>query len=283
MSFIDHLEELRWHLIRATLSIVVFSLTAFMFPRIVFYEVIFAPSRTDFISFRVLCDLSHALGTEALCITKLPFELQNRVMAGQFTMHIFASFIIGLIGAFPYAFWEIWRFVKPGLYQNEKQVTRFATFFVTLLFLTGVFFGYYIVSPLAINFLSNYQIDPSILNEIDITSYISTLAMVVLACGVMFQLPIVVYFLSKIGVLTPAFMRQYRKHAVVIILVVSAVITPPDPITQLFVAFPIFLLYQVSILISARVEKNAKKEDAAWEAKYGQKRIGGSGVAGTEG
>jgi sec-independent protein translocase protein TatC len=178
-------------------------------------------------------------------------------------MHILASVIIGLVLAFPYAFWEIWRFVKPGLYETEQQVTRGATFFVTLLFLTGVLFGYYVLSPLAINFLTSYQVDPSILNEIDLTSYVSTIAMMVLACGLMFQLPMVVYFLSKVGVVTPELMIEYRKHAFVVILIVGAVITPPDPITQIFVATPIFFLYQGSILISARVHRRAAKEEAA--------------------
>jgi len=166
-----------------------------------------------------------------------------------------ASIVIGLVCAFPYAFWEIWRFVKPGLYPEEVKVSRGATFYVTMLFLTGVFFGYYVVSPLAINFLSNYQVDPSVINEFDITSYVSTLAMMVLACGLMFQLPVVVYFLAKVGIVTPALMRTYRKHALVVILIVSAVITPPDPITQIFVSLPIFGLYQISIYIAAAIEK----------------------------
>lgn len=259
MSFLDHLEELRWHLMRAVLSVAVFTIIAFMSKSFVYNTILLGPKKLDFVTYRVLCNLSEVVGSDALCITELPFIIQNRKMTGQFTMHILSSFVIGLICAFPYAFWEIWRFVKPGLYHNERQVSRGATFFVTLLFMTGVFFGYFIVSPLAINFLSNYQVDPSVLNEIDLSSYISTLAMIVLACGVMFQLPIVVFFLSKVGLVTPPFMREYRKHAFVIILIISAIITPPDPITQIFVALPIAVLYEMSILVSAYVVRKENK------------------------
>jgi len=255
MSFLDHLEELRWHLMRAVLSIFVFAVIAFIGKSFVFNVILFGPSRTDFLTYQLLCDLSQLINSKVLCIETLPFTVQSRTMTGQFAMHIMASIVIGLVCAFPYAFWEIWRFVKPGLYPEEVKVSRGATFYVTMLFLTGVFFGYYVVSPLAINFLSNYQVDPSVINEFDITSYVSTLAMMVLACGLMFQLPVVVYFLAKVGIVTPALMRTYRKHALVVILIVSAVITPPDPITQIFVSLPIFGLYQISIYIAAAIEK----------------------------
>ncbi|MEM1136836.1 MAG: twin-arginine translocase subunit TatC [Bacteroidota bacterium] len=261
MSFLDHLEELRWHLIRAVASIFVFSVIALLSKSIVFGTIIFGPTKLDFPTYTLLCKVSELINSDVLCIDKISFIVQNRQMTGQFTMHILASVIIGLVLAFPYAFWEIWRFVKPGLYDNEQKVTRGATFFVTLLFLSGVFFGYFILSPLAINFLTNYQVDPSILNEIDLTSYVSTIAMMVLACGLMFQLPMVVYFLSKVGVVTPELMKEYRKHAFIVILVVSAVITPPDPVTQVFIALPIFFLYQGSIVVSARVHKKAEKEE----------------------
>ncbi|MEN7547520.1 twin-arginine translocase subunit TatC [Rapidithrix thailandica] len=268
MSFLDHLEELRWHLIRAIGSILVFTIIAFLAKSFVFGVVVFGPANVDFVTYKMLCKLSGLIGSQVLCIEQLPFILQNRTMTGQFTMHILASIVVGLVCAFPYAFWEIWRFVKPGLYDTEQKVSRGATFFVSLLFLTGVSFGYFIVSPLAVNFLSNYQIDPSIKNEIDITSYISTLAMIVLACGLMFQLPIVVFFLSKVGLVNPPLMRQYRKHALVIILIVSAIITPPDPVTQIFVALPIFLLYEVSIQISGMVIRKLAREEQLYEEEF---------------
>lgn len=260
MSFLDHLEELRWHLLRSVASIFLFTLMAFIAKDFVFQTIIFGPSRTDFITYRLLCQLSEKVGYDVLCIEKLPFVIQSRTLTGQFTMHIVGSVVIGVVCAFPYAFWEIWRFVKPGLYAHEQRFTQGATFFVSLLFLLGVGFGYFILSPLAINFLSNYQLDPSIANEFDITSYVSTLATLVLACGLMFQLPMVVYFLSKIGILTPSFMREYRRHAIVVILIIAAVITPPDPFSQVLVAAPITVLYELSIFISAKVEKSRLKE-----------------------
>ncbi|OHX68129.1 twin-arginine translocase subunit TatC [Flammeovirga pacifica] len=264
MSFLDHLEELRWHVMRGVGSILIFSILAFISKKFVFNVIILGPSRLDFPTYQWLCELSHYLDTDVLCIQSLPFTIQSRTMTGQFAMHIMSSFVIGLIMAFPYTFWEIWRFIKPGLYNNEKSAATGATFFVSLLFATGVLFGYYVVSPLAVNFLSNYQIDESVLNEFDITSYISTIAMIVLSGGIMFQLPMVVYVLSKSDMITPDVMKEYRKHALVVILIISAIITPPDPITQVMIAGPIFALYEISILICARVVK--KKQKAAEKA-----------------
>lgn len=259
MSFLDHLEELRWHLIRAAASIFVFALIAFVSKDFVWHDLILGPSRPDFWSYRALCDLGAAINSELLCIEVLPFTIQSREMTGQFTMHITSSFIIGIICAFPYAFWEFWRFIGPGLYPKERNMTKGAVFFVSILFISGVLFGYYIVSPLSINFLSNYQVSPTILNEFDIKSYVSTLSMLVLACGIMFQLPIVVYFLSEAGFVTPALMKQYRRHAIVVILIISAILTPPEVISQILMSFPMLFLYQISIYISGMVLKNKRK------------------------
>jgi sec-independent protein translocase protein TatC len=250
MSFIDHLEELRWHLIRAFASIFVFSVAAFVAKDFVFGGLILGPSRASFYTYRMLCEIS-----QVVCVDKLPFIIQSRTMAGQFTMHMASSFAVGIICAFPYAFWEIWRFIKPGLYNTERQAATGATFFVSLLFILGVLFGYYVVTPISINFLANYQIDPSIVNEFDIVSYVSTVAMIVLGSGLMFQLPVVAFFLSKVGLITPEFMRVYRRHAIVIIMIVAAVITPPDVVSQVIVSMPLLLLYEMSIYISAWVEK----------------------------
>lgn len=259
MSFLDHLEELRWHLIRAAASIFIFAIIAFLSKDFVWGTLILGPSKTDFWSYRALCTLGDALHSDVLCIKELPFILQSRQMTGQFTMHLSSSFIIGLICAFPYAFWEFWRFIGPGLYPKERKVTRGAVFFVSILFIMGVLFGYYIVAPLSINFLSNYQVSSTILNEFDIQSYVSTIAMLVLACGLMFQLPIVVFFLSEAGFVTPAMMKQYRKHAVVVILIISAVLTPPDVISQVLMALPMIFLYQISIYISVIVLRNKRR------------------------
>ena len=258
MSFIDHLEELRWHIIRSLGAIMVFAVAAFLMKDFIFHNIILAPSRTDFWTYRMLCNS----GVDDLCIDKLPFILQSRQMTGQFTMHLTASFLIGIVIAFPYAFWEIWRFISPALYSEEKSVSKGAVFFVTLLFALGILFGYYAVAPLSINFLANYQIDPSVLNEFDITSYISTLSMLVLTCGLMFQLPVVVYFLTKTGVATPQSMRDYRKLAVVVILIASAVLTPPDLMSQILISLPLMVLYEISIYVSAFILRKQRRLDA---------------------
>ena len=209
----------------------------------------------------MLCNLCINMSSDALCISELPFIIQSRQMTGQFSMHITSSFVIGLICAFPYAFWEIWRFVKPGLYDKERKAATGATFYVSLLFFMGVFFGYFVVTPISINFLSNYQIDPSILNEFDIISYVSTVTTLVLACALLFQLPIVVYFATKAGLVSSSLLKTYRKHSIIVILMLSAVLTPPDPFSQVLIAIPLGLLYQLSILIAIKLEKKERKQE----------------------
>lgn len=261
MSFLDHLEELRWHIIRAVGSIFLFAILAFIFIKEIFNAVILAPSRPDFWTYRQMCKLSDATGYVDLCVKKLDFTLQSLGVSDQFTMALTSSVIIGLCFAFPYAFWEVWRFIKPGLKITEKKAARGAVFYVSLLFLMGLFFGYYIVSPLAINFLANYQITPEIKNQFDITSYIGVLATLSLGCALVFQMPMVAYVLSKVGVLTPKFMRDYRKHAWIVILVVAGIITPsPDIYSQVLVALPLAMLYEVSILVSRSIERARQKE-----------------------
>lgn len=262
LSFVEHLEVLRWHLIRGVASIAIFAIAAFLSKRIIFHHIVLAPSRIDFPTYKLLCKLGHWLQKpEILCIEELPFILQNRIMTGQFTMHILASVVIGLILAFPYFFWEIWRFIKPGLHNKEQSASRGAVFSVSFLFLSGILFGYYIISPLSINFLSNYSIDPSIQNEIDITSFVSTIAMIVLSCGIMFQLPVVIYFLTKAGLVGPKSLKSFRKMAIVIILLVSAILTPPDVVSQILIALPLFLLYEFGIFISWMVVRKEKKRE----------------------
>ncbi len=262
MSFLDHLEQLRWHLIRGLAAVVVFMVIAFINGPWVFHHIILAPARPDFWTYKQMCAAADWLNSPALCIDSMNFIIQNRTLSGQFMMHITASVMIGLVCAFPYVFWELWRFIRPGLYKKEQKAARGASVYVSFLFLLGVFFGYYIVAPLSINFLSSYQIDPSIQNEIDITSYVSTLLTLVLACAFLFQLPIVVFFLARVGLISPKFMRTYRRHAIVIILVISAIITPPDVFSQVLISIPLSLLYELSIGIAARVEKKYFKEAA---------------------
>jgi len=264
MTFLEHLEELRWHIIRAFGSIVVFAILAWIYREWIFGKVILGPSKADFWTYRMLCKLGAKVGVEGLCVGNINFKLQNIEVGGQFTMALMTSGIVGLLFAFPYAFWEIWRFVKPGLKTAEKKAARGAVFYVTLLFFSGVFFGYFIVTPLAVNFLANFTLDESIVNEFNIKSYISTIATLTLACGVAFQLPVVVFVLSKVGILTPTFMREYRRHSIIVILIVAAVITPsPDIYSQILVALPLTLLYEVGIFVSARVERQRRAEERA--------------------
>ncbi len=262
MSFLDHLEELRWHIIRAVGSIFLFAIIAFVYIEEIFKYVVLAPAHPSFWTYRMMCKLSEMSGYSDLCVTKLNFELQALGLSDQFTMAMTSSAIIGLCFAFPYAFWEVWRFIKPGLRNVEKNAARGAVFFVSLLFGLGLLFGYYIVSPLAINFLANYQITPEIKNQFDITSYIGVLVTLSLGCALIFQMPMIAFVLSKVGVLTPKFMKSYRKHAWVVILVVAGIITPsPDIYSQVLVAVPLVLLYEVSIVVSGRIERQRMKAE----------------------
>jgi len=255
MSFLDHLEALRWHLLRSVSAILIFTVIAFIAKNFVFGIVILGPSKVDFVTYRWLCNLSDYFGIAALCIEELPFTIQSRQMTGQFSMHVTSSMVVGFIVSFPYVFWEVWRFISPGLYDQEKNAARGAVFFVSMLFFLGAAFGYFILSPLSINFLSNYQLDPSILNEFDISSYVSTLTMLVLASAIMFQLPVVVYFLAMSGLVTSGMLKSYRRHSIVVILILAAIITPPDVISQILIAMPILVLYEAGIQIAIRLEK----------------------------
>lgn len=256
MSFLDHLEALRWHLIRSLGATVFLMIVAFFSKELLFHDIILAPSRPDFWTYRMLCRLGEYLDQPFLCVKQLSFIIQSRTLTGQFSTHIGVSLVAGFIVAFPYVFWEIWQFVKPGLYPRERAMTRGAVFFVSLLFFLGISFGYWILAPLSINFLANYQIDPSIANEVDLMSYIETLLMMVLSCGLMFQLPMVILMLAKAGIAGPGFLRAYRRHAIIVIVIVAAILTPsPDLFSLLIVAFPIYLLYELSILLAARAEK----------------------------
>jgi len=262
MSFLDHLEELRWHLIRSLGAVIVFTIGAFISAKWIFENIVFGPARPDFPTFKILCKLGEFLGQDSLCITDIPFKVQSRNMTGQFTMHIMASFILGLMIAFPYVAWEIWRFIKPGLQVKERKYSRGAVAAISILFFLGVMFGYYVIAPWMVYFLANYSISDMVVNEFDITSYVSTVVMLVFGSGLLFQLPVVIYFLTKIGIVTPEFLRTYRKHSIVIILIVAAIVTPPDPLSQMLITIPLYLLFEISILISAGVAKRKAKEEA---------------------
>lgn len=257
MSFLDHLEELRWHLIRSTIAIVSIAIVAFIFKEFLFDVIIFGPSYPEFISYDILCKVSQVFGLEKGCITEgdMEFVLQSRKVSGQFSVAIWTSITAGFVIGFPYLLYEFWKFISPGLYTNERKSSKGFIVIASLLFFVGVLFGYFVIVPLSINFLSNFSISETVENQFDIESFISIVRSSVLAGGIIFELPIIVYFLSKIGLVTPAFMRKNRKFALVIVLILSAVITPPDIPTQVIVSVPIIILYEVSIHISRIVEK----------------------------
>ena len=248
------------------IPVVIMTVVAFIYMSEIFKYVIVAPAKPDFWTYRFLCklnDLWHSYfpGSPNICVEKIDFALQSRTLTGQFTMYMTSAFITGFILAFPFFFWQIWKFIEPALNPHERKNARGGIFFVSLLFFTGILFGYYIVSPLSINFLANFKLDESIVNEFDVTSYISMLMMMVLGCGLMFQLPVVVYILSKIGLVTPGFMRKYRKHAVIVILIIAAIVTPsPDALSQMLVCTPMIILYELSIFISASIDRKRRIE-----------------------
>ncbi len=263
LTFIEHLEELRWHLARSLAAVSVISVVVFLLPGILFDTIIFGPKSEGFLTYTLFCNLSTWLGLgESLCIKPAVFSIINLEMSGQFLAHIKISFIAGLVVAFPYIFWEIWRFVRPGLYQTEVNAMRGIVAGSSFLFLVGILFGYFIITPFSINFLVAYSVSSAVDNSIAFASYIDTILAIVLASGIMFELPLVVFFLSKMGLLTPEDMRTYRRHALVVILVVAAVITPPDVFSQVLVTVPVYLLYELSVNISARVARQRAKEEA---------------------
>ncbi|RMB57397.1 twin-arginine translocase subunit TatC [Dokdonia sinensis] len=269
MSFLDHLEELRWHLIRSTIAIVVIGIIVFVFRRFLFDVIIFGPSYPDFISYDVLCRISTFFGLDKGCIGDgdMDFIIQSRKVAGQFSVAIWTSITAGFIIGFPYILYEFWRFISPGLYENERKYSKGFIFVASFLFFLGVLFGYFVIAPLSINFLASFSISEVVSNEFDIDSYIGLVRASILAAGLIFELPIIVFFLSKIGLITPEFMRKNRKYALVLVLVTAAIITPPDISTQVIVAIPILILYEVSIYISRfvvrREEKRLKRQQAS--------------------
>ncbi len=261
MSFLDHLEELRWHLIRCILAILVIAIVAFVMKDFIFNTIIFAPKDPQFVTYRFFCSVSKLLHAEGLCITEIPFTFQSLAMAEQFSVHIWTSLTFGFIVAFPYIIHEFWVFISPGLYSSERKNAKVFIVISSLLFFLGVAFGYYVVTPLSVNFLGSYSVSDQVARNIKIGSYIALLRSSVLASGLIFELPIVIYFLSKMGLVTPAFLKKYRKHALVIVLIIAAIITPPDIISQIIVAIPILILYEISIKISSIVEKRLNKKN----------------------
>lgn len=265
MSFLDHLEELRWHLIRSTIAIVLAGTVAFILKDFIFDVIIFGPTKKgSFPTYKLLCEGAKFLGVEgSFCSTEFPFRIQSRTMAGQFSAHIWTSITAGFIISFPYVLSEFWRFVSPGLKRNERSSARGFIFVASLLFFIGVLFGYYVVTPLSINFLGTYQVSEVVFNDFDLSSYIGLVRACALSSGLIFELPIIIYFLTKVGIVTPEILRKYRKFALVIVLIISAIITPPDIASQVIVAIPVIILYEISIFISRGVVRRQQKKAKA--------------------
>lgn len=263
MSFFDHLAELRIHLIRSSIAVIFFTTICFFYYDFLFDTIIMGPHKPSFWTYRMMCKVGEYfnMGPD-FCITNIPGKIINTEMAGQFTLQINSALMTGLVLGFPYLLWEVWRFIKPALKDSERKSASGFVFYASFLFIIGVMFGYFIVAPLSINFLSNYSISPDIENTITIDSYFSSVATLTLCTGAIFELPIVIYILSQLGIMTPTFMKEKRRYAVVLILVIAAIVTPtPDIPTMLTVSLPLFLLYELSITVSGRVLKKKLKAE----------------------
>ncbi len=255
MSFLDHLEELRWHIVRSLVSVLFFGTVVFVFKSFVFDNIILAPKNNDFITYQFFCSIS-----DFTCFYPPEFTIMPRELGEQFFTHLKVSIWLGIIISFPYIFSEFWRFIKPGLYPNEQKAARGIVFICSFLFLSGVLFGYYVISPFAVSFLAGYSISSEVISSPSLASYVNYMTMFTVPTGIIFELPVLIYFLSRIGLVTPEFMRQYRRHAIVVILLFAAIITPPDIVTQFLIGIPVFFLYEASIHISKRAVEKYQKD-----------------------
>jgi len=260
MSFLEHLEQLRWHLVRIFIAVFVLGIVAFIFKEFIFDEILLGPREDDFVTNVFFCKMGKILGIDSMCINTGMFELININMAGQFSTHIKVSLVAGFVVAFPYIFWEFWTFISPALYNTERKHTTNAVFWSSFLFIFGVAFGYFVIAPLTIQFFGGYLVSDVVGNQINLVSYVSMMSSVLISGGVVFELPILIYFLSKAGIVTPDFLKKYRKHSIIIILTISAIITPPDIFSQILVGLPLMFLYEVGIFLSKRVVKQKKIE-----------------------
>ncbi|WP_342330397.1 twin-arginine translocase subunit TatC [Pedobacter sp. FW305-3-2-15-E-R2A2] len=263
MSFFDHIDVLRKHLLRALAVVLVLTAGAFYYTDFIFNTIIMGPKNPNFWTYRMMCKLVEkfpSIGSD-FCITKIDAKIINTEMAGQFTLQLNSCVMVGIILGIPYLLFELWLFVKPALHENERKSASGFVAFASFLFFLGILFGYYMICPLSINFLTNFTVSPEIQNTFTIDSYLSSVMTLTLGSGVIFQLPVIIYILSKLGVMTPAFMRASRRYSTVLILIVAAIVTPTaDPYTMLIVALPLFLLYELSIYISANIERKKNKE-----------------------
>lgn len=262
MSFLDHLEELRWLLVRSTIAIIIMAFLTYFVSDFLFDTIIFGPTRPTFYTYRIFCDLSHLLNFgESICIEELPFIIQNTLMEGQVNMFVWMCLLAGFILAFPYILWQIWSFISPALYQNEKKNAKFFIFISSILFFLGVLFGYFIIIPMSVNFVATFTVSDMVKNQFTLDSYIGMFKTSVIAGGLFFELPIIIYFLTKLGLVTPEFLRKYRKYAIVIVLIVAAIVTPPDVVSQTIVAIPMLVIFELSVIISSIVYKRKMRNE----------------------
>lgn len=263
MSFFEHIEELRRHILRSAAAIVIVGIVCFVNKDFIFNTLIFGPRNPDFLSYRLLCNASEWFGLgDKLCFQPVKFQIITRQLGEVLMQHLYVSFWLGVIVAFPFIFWEFWKFVRPGLHEEEQKTVRGIVGVCSFLFLLGVSFGYFVVAPFSINFLAGYTLEGTETSP-TLDSYVTYMTMFTIPTGLIFEMPIVIYFLAKIGIVGPAFLRTYRRHAIVIILIIAAIITPPDVVSQTIVSIPLFILYEVSILVAARVRKKQELALAA--------------------
>ncbi|MBN2745937.1 MAG: twin-arginine translocase subunit TatC [Bacteroidales bacterium] len=260
MSFWDHLEALRFTLMRSAIAVVILAVVAFFFKDFIYDTIILGPRKADFITNRLFCEFGHLMNTDALCINQREFPISNFELAGQFRNHMFITLVAGLVVAMPYILIEIWNFIRPALTNRERMGVRGFVFVTNFLFLVGLSFGYFVIVPLAIDFLAGYMLSDDISNVIRLGSYIRTVVMISLSTGIVFELPVLIFFLAKMGVVSVKTLKTYRKHALVVFFILAAILTPPDVISQILVALPLILLYEVSIRIARNVEKKRIQE-----------------------
>lgn len=256
MSFLDHLEELRWLLVKSSAAVIIMAFLTYFISDYLFDVIIFGPTRPSFFTYRLFCDLSHQLNFgESICIEELPFIIQNTEMEGQVNMFVWMCLLAGFILAFPFILLQIWNFISPALYEKERKNAKVFIFISSILFFLGVLFGYYIVIPMSVNFLATFTVSDMVKNQFTLDSYIGMFKTSVLAGGIFFELPIIMYFLTKLGLVTPAFLRKYRRYAIVIVLIVAAIVTPPDVVSQTIVAVPMLIIFELSVILSSIVYK----------------------------
>lgn len=260
MSFLNHLEELRWHLVRSFVAICIIAIAVFAFSKIIYEDFLFAHLNADFPTYKWLCNLANSFGFESdFCSISFTTNLQSLAPTGQLMNLVWTSLILGFIVAFPYILWELWKFISPGLHKKERKKSRRFIFWASLLFFIGVLFSYYIIAPLSVYFFYNFEITDLIENKFDFKTHINLITNTLLGVSLMFELPVIMFFLTKMGLVTPSFLKKYRKMALVLVLVLSAIITPPDVASQVIVTIPIMILYEISIFISKRVLKKEQK------------------------